>query len=1246
MKRTIHVNQAGTLSNLISDSEKYIIEELTLTGELNGTDFRLLRDMGGTNYKGEITSGVLSFLDLTDSKIVAGGEMYLDANSISFSTENGKGVIGNSFHCSIEQNNTIPLAVFAGCKFKSICLPKSVTCIEERAFQCCWALTDIIIPDGVTTIGNQAFSSCRSLSGVNLPESMTDIGSNAFSNCSNLASIRLPDNISQIGSHAFFYCSNLKTIDLPQKLENINVCVFSYCTRLASITIPSNVTWIRDLAFENCSALNTLIISQNLSSISPNAFEGCRKLNDIGVLVTDFSAFCKNRVALAIKSNTGKTIKLIDSNGNTIKDFVIPNDVTNIDSYAFYYCSCLSSVIIPSNVTSIGYASFEGCTGLKTIEIPNSISSINKKAFSGCSGLTSATIGTNVTHIGEDAFEYCQGLASILYTGINPPSNWIATTITYVPCKSSYTNPIYINGASESCIKEMMSFVDKEFIYSGQAPTPQWINHIVGYNYNAEVLFPTLNTNAGFYKAIVPVTFTKGDVSFTAIIPYEYTIKQASLSVKANNSSREYGEENPVFSCSYSGFVNGENENVIKIKPTMSTTANKLSDVGNYPINVNGGEAANYSFIYFPGVLTVTKAPLTVRVNDASRQYGADNPQFTAVYSDLKNGETAPKWSSELKLKTSATKTSDVGEYEITATGVPANYELSSVIPGKLTITQAPLVIKAIDATRKYFEAEPAFDYFCSGFLNDDDKQVLTKAPTLTTEAIRTSNVGKYKITPNNAEVKNYAISYEEGELTITKRPLTATSHCSRFYGEENPLLPIEYNGFVNDETENVIATKPIATTTATKTSSVGEYPITVSGGNAVNYEFVYEPGLLTVTKAPLSAKVNDATKVYGSQNPAFTIDYYGLKNNESTPAWTTSPIFQTDATQSSGVGQYMVKAINGVPINYDLGEITAGTLNITPAQLTLKAKDAVRQYYSDDPNFSYTCNGFVNGDNESVLVTAPKLSTTATRTSNVGTYEITVGNTSSPNYSISYINGTLTVTPRTITASVGNYERRYNEDNPEFEVKYSGFVGEDDEKILLAEPTANTTATRTSDVGTYPIYVTGGIADNYEFIYTSGILNINKAEQQIVWEQDFSNVRIGDQIELLATSTSDLPVTYLNSDENIATIYSAGTKQYLDCFKKGTIVVRAWQEGNNNYLPSVRKSLSISIWPICDVNKDMKVDVADIANVIDVMAGRTNSSVVADADVNHDGKVDVADIATILTEMASQARVTDDVEE
>ena len=60
---------AGTLSNYIPEDEKYSINELTLTGELNGTDFRLLRDMAGNNYLGQNTIGKLKVLSITKDKI-------------------------------------------------------------------------------------------------------------------------------------------------------------------------------------------------------------------------------------------------------------------------------------------------------------------------------------------------------------------------------------------------------------------------------------------------------------------------------------------------------------------------------------------------------------------------------------------------------------------------------------------------------------------------------------------------------------------------------------------------------------------------------------------------------------------------------------------------------------------------------------------------------------------------------------------------------------------------------------------------------------------------------------------------------------------------------------------------------------------------------------------------------------------------------------------------------------------------
>lgn len=424
----------------------------------------------------------------------------------------------------------------------------------------------------------------------------------------------------------------------------------------------------------------------------------------------------------------------------------------------------------------------------------------------------------------------------------------------------------------------------------------------------------------------------------------------------------------------------------------------------------------------------------------------------------------------------------------------------------------------------------------------------------------------------------NFSVEFPY-EYTISKATLYAkVNNASREYGEVNPSFSVTYSGFVNNEDKGVITTEPTLSSTATKTSNVGIYSINGSGGNALNYNFVFESGLLTVSKAPLSAMLNDATKVYGSNNPSFTMQYSGLKNGETVPAWTTSPTFQTEATKQSGVGQYTVKAINGVPRNYDLGEITSGTLTITPAPLIIKANNASRLYYNDNPALTYTCSGFKNSDNETILSPVPTLSTTATQSSNVGTYEIKAKGASSPNYSISYTNGTLTITPRTLIASVGNYERIYNEDNPEFEVMYDGFVGNEDKSVLTAESVASTTATKTSNVGTYKINVSGGSADNYTFSYTSGTLTINKAEQTIAWNQDLSNLNVGDQVELQPVASSDLPITYIMDNNDLAEIYSTGNRYYLDCLAEGQFIIRAVQNGNGNYYSSPRASKAVTI--------------------------------------------------------------------
>lgn len=198
---------------------------------------------------------------------------------------------------------------------------------------------------------------------------------------------------------------------------------------------------------------------------------------------------------------------------------------------------------------------------------------------------------------------------------------------------------------------------------------------------------------------------------------------------------------------------------------------------------------------------------------------------------------------------------------------------------------------------------------------------------------------------------------------------------------------------------------------------------------------------------------------------------------------------------------------------------------------------------------------------------------------SNAGIYSIIPSSAQAKNYDISYKNGQLSSSKRALSASAPTYSRYYGEKNPDFEISYSGFVNGEDFSVLTAPVIANCTADETSDVGTYPITLHGGDAINYEVkSYTSGKLTIEKANQTITWNQDLSNITMGTQIALNATSSSGLPVSYEMSPNNVATLYSNSGTWYLDCYASGAVSIRANHAGDKNHNPSdvVTKTLVV----------------------------------------------------------------------
>src|ERR1051326_3958765 len=132
------------------------------------------------------------------------------------------------------------------------------------------------------------------------------------------------------------------------------------------------------------------------------------------------------------------------------------------------------------------------------------------------------------------------------------------------------------------------------------------------------------------------------------------TVNPAGLLGAADDKSRVYGQTNPVFTLSYTGFVNGEDSSIVTGTLITSTTAETNSPVGAYPISVSGQTAPNYSISYVAGTLTVTPADLLVQADDKSRAYGQANPDFTATISGFVNGDDTNVFNGALAFNTTA----------------------------------------------------------------------------------------------------------------------------------------------------------------------------------------------------------------------------------------------------------------------------------------------------------------------------------------------------------------------------------------------------------------------------------------------------------------------------------------------------------------------------------------------------------------------------------------------------------------
>jgi Ice-binding-like/MBG domain (YGX type)/Domain of unknown function (DUF4214) len=160
-----------------------------------------------------------------------------------------------------------------------------------------------------------------------------------------------------------------------------------------------------------------------------------------------------------------------------------------------------------------------------------------------------------------------------------------------------------------------------------------------------------------------------------------------------------------------------------------------------------------------------------------------------------------------------------------------------------------------------------------------------------------------------------------------------------------------------------------------------------------------------------------------------------------------------------------------------------------TPLTITPNAQTSV--YGAAIGPLSASYNGFTDGDTSASLTTQPTLTTNATPSSPAGTYSIFATGAVDPNYTISTVIGTYTITQAPLTITADNQVKTSGAELPGLTASYHGFVNDQTFFNLTTPPTLSTTAIASSPAGAYPITAVGAVDPNYSIHYAAGTMTV-----------------------------------------------------------------------------------------------------------------------------------------------------------
>ena len=343
-------------------------------------------------------------------------------------------------------------------------IPEGVKEIGPCAFYGCTGLKEIEFPASLEIIGKNAFTNCTGLDSIDFPAKLTAIYQEAFYNCSGITEVTLPSKLEELYSYVFtgtgiteiefpaslvrvrtdgkeesciygcnelkkvsfaegtemvlaYLCtgaSNIKEVILANSITGIDTKAFMGCTGLTEIDLPDSLTWIGNSAFYDCSGITEIILPDGFEQLYSYALTGT------GITEIEFPASvfrirsdgkedscifgCKELQKVSFADGTETVLAFLCNGATNIKEVILPDSITGIDTKAFMGCTGLTNIFLPSSLAWIGNSAFYGCSGITEVQLPTGCEQLFSYAFSG-TGITEIEIPASVTRIRSDGKE-------------------------------------------------------------------------------------------------------------------------------------------------------------------------------------------------------------------------------------------------------------------------------------------------------------------------------------------------------------------------------------------------------------------------------------------------------------------------------------------------------------------------------------------------------------------------------------------------------------------------------------------------------------------------------------------------------------------------------------------------------------------------------------------------------------------------------------------------------------------------